>query len=498
MRNMSTRMFAAVTAGAMLGTLGMTGTSSPLAAGASLAAGESQAAGASAAPGTQLWVSRYNGPGRGEDEATAVATSPDGQTVFVTGSSLGAGASGTSQYATVAYQAGTGAQRWVRRYDNPGGTVDRAVSVAVSPGGGQVFVTGSSSGAGSGGIATVAYSASGAFQWATRFQGSQGEDVSSMAVSPDGKTVFITGNMFGNGSGSESDYLTVAYRAATGAQLWVRRYSGHRGGYDAAASVAISPSGRTVFVTGTSARGTGTSILDFATVAYRAATGARLWVSRYNGPSNGLDDAVSVAAGPGGRTVFVTGDSAHGTGASNPDYATVAYRAATGARLWVRRYNGPANRYDSPAAVVPSTDGRTVFVTGSSTGVHSHQDWATVAYRTATGARLWVKRHDGPVSSEDGAASLAVSPHGNTVFVTGNSWLDNPQNRTAPTEYVTIAYRAATGARLWARHYQNFSADQAGAVSVAVSPAGRVFVTGTSQRNNFDGDGDYATIAYSS
>jgi len=208
-------MFAAVTAGAVLGTLGLTG------AGAPLAAGAPHAAGPAAAPGTQLWVSRYNGPGHDFDEAAAVATSPDGQTVYVTGSSTGAGPSSTSQYATIAYQASTGTQRWVRRYDNPGGTVDNVVSVAVSSGG-LVFVTGWSSGAGPGGIATVAYSAAtGAFQWAALYQAPRGEDVSSMAVSPDGNTVFITGTRFRGGS--ESDYLTVAYRAATGAQLWVRR-----------------------------------------------------------------------------------------------------------------------------------------------------------------------------------------------------------------------------------------------------------------------------------
>jgi DNA-binding beta-propeller fold protein YncE len=346
------------------------------------------------------------------------------------------------------------------------------------------------------GRGTVAYSAAtGTFQWATLYQAPEGEDVSSMAVSPDGKTVFITGTRYGGGSGS--DYLTVAYRAATGAQLWVRRYRGHSSGFDGAASVAVSPSGRTVFVTGTSNRGRkGNSNLDYATVAYRAATGARLWVSRYNGPRDGNDSAAAVVPSPDGRMVFVTGSSAQRKGPlRNGDYATVAYRAATGARVWARRYDGPGNRDDSAAAVVPSTDGRTVFVTGTSAGVHSHEDWATVAYRAATGARLWVKRHDGPVSSEDAAVSLAVSPDGNTVFVTGDSWLDNPQNRTAPTEYVTIAYRAATGARRWARHYQNGRADQAGAVSVAVSPGGLVFVTGTSQRDN--GDGDYATIAYS-
>jgi len=368
MRNMSTRMLAAVTAGAVLGTLALAGAGAP------------HAAGAPAAHGTQRWVSRYNGPGRGDDEAAAVATSPDGQTVFVTGSSMGAGPSSTPQYATIAYQASTGAQRWVRRYDNPGGTVDNVVALAVSSGG-LVFVTGWSSGAGPGGIGTVAYSAaSGAFQWAALYQAPRGEDVSSIAVSPDGTTVFITGTRFR--SESDSDYLTVAYRAATGAQLWARRY------------------------------------------------------------------------------------------------------------------NGPGNRDDSAAAVVPSPDGRTVFVTGTSAGVHSHDDWATVAYRAATGARLWVKRHDGPVSSEDGASSLAVSPDGNTLYVTGDSWLSSPQDRTAASEYVTIAYGAATGARLWARHYQNGRADQAGAASVAVSPAGLVFVTGTSRRDTFLADEDYATIAY--
>ena len=97
----------------------------------------------------------------------------------------------------------------------------------------------------------------------------------------------------------------------------------------------------------------------------------------------------------------------------------------------------------------------------------------------APGTQLWVSRYNGPGHDEDDAAAVATSPDGQTVFATGDSWLDNPQDRTAPGEYVTIAYRAATGA-----------------VSVAVSPAGLVFVTGTSQRDNFNGDGDYATIAY--
>jgi len=63
---------------------------------------------------------------------------------------------------------------------------------------------------------------------------------------------------------------------------------------------------------------------DYATVAYSAATGKQLWVSRYRGPGKGNDGACCVAVSRGGTRVFVTGTS-HGRTTGN-DYATVAYR----------------------------------------------------------------------------------------------------------------------------------------------------------------------------
>ena len=116
-----------------------------------------------------------------------------------------------------------------------------------------------------------------------------------------------------------------------------------------------------------------------------AAPGARLWVARYSGPGNGDDQAFSVAVSPGGTRVFVTGDSQGAT--SHYDYATVAYSAATGTRLWARRYNGPGNGFSTAWSVAVSPDGARVFVTGTSEGVgHSAFGYATVAYNAATGS----------------------------------------------------------------------------------------------------------------
>ncbi len=438
-------------------------------AGAAVAGSVTRGNSGAAVPGSQLWGSRYNGPASGADAATSVAVSPGGSAVFVTGTSAG---SGGSDYATVGYDAATGARRWASRYNGPGNGGGDARQVTVSPDGGTVFVTGGSPGATSGeDYATVAYdAATGARRWASRYNGpgDANDEALSLAVSPDGATVFVTGTSTGATSGR--DYATIAYNAATGARRWVSRYSAPANRGDVAFAVAAGPGGRSVFVSGFSAGVSSND--DYATVAYNAATGNRRWVRRYNGPGNGIDIARAVTVSPGGRSVFVTGLSTGAT--SGQDYATVAYNAATGNRRWVRRYNGPKNVDDFAGSVAVSPDGATVFVTGGSTGATSGWDYATVAYSAATGARRWVSRYNGPGNGTDIAGSVAVSPDGATVFVTGFS----------------------TGGRLWASRYNGPGNKTDQATSLAVGPAGdTVYVTGDSF-GGADADLDYATVAY--
>jgi hypothetical protein len=385
---------------------------------------------------------------------------------------------------------GLGSQLWVNRCHGALSTINPRMGEAISPDGGTVYITGPSGAA----YATVAIDAkTGARLWASRHTtpGIGGDQSDAVAVSPSGKTVFVTGLSFI--TQDHAGYLTIAYDAATGAQLWLKRYNGAANGVSEARSLTVSPDGRSVYVTGYSGTSTTAGLhADYVTVAYDAAIGAQRWLSRYDGRAHRNDEGRWLAVSPDGHTVYVTGRSQGRT--SGYDYATVAYRAATGAQRWVSRYNGHANMDDFGAAVVAAPGGRTVYVTGGSRqAARSGLDFTTIAYNAATGVARWVSRYDGPAHLNDLARALAVTPNGRSVIVTGSS-----QDASGNFDYATVAYHAATGAPPWARRYPGTAGntfDTPAAAALGLSPdGGTVFVTGTSE----DGAGghSYATLAY--
>jgi len=136
--------------------------------------------------------------------------------------------------------------------------------------------------------------------------------------------------------------------------------------------------------------------------------------------------------------VFVTGNSTGSLDAGTPgsgtglDYATVAYDAATGARRWVARYNGPGSLTAFARALGVSSDGATIAVTGLISDVGAQTDYGTVFYDTATGQRLGVATLTAGGASE--ATALAMSPLGTAVFVTGSAG-------GLLSDFGTVAYR---------------------------------------------------------
>lgn len=315
----------------------------------------------------------------------------------------------------------------------------------------------------------------GAELWVQRYDNPERTIGYFLEASPDGTKVFVTGRL---GSPDLIDYLTIAYDALTGEMLWVDRYNGPAGSDDRVSSVKVSPDGSRVFVTGRSYGGSSGD--DYATIAYDASSGTRLWVARHNGPGNGEDVASSLGVSPDGTSVFVTGRSDGGR--SRFDYATVAYSAATGAELWATRLSPLASFDDVPSSLGVSPDGTKVFVTGQSQ-MRFDEAYFTVAHDASTGIAIWAKLDESGVESR--ASSLGVSPDGAQVYVTG----------VAPKGYATIAYGSSTGAKLWVSHYGYPEGVNPVAHSLGVSPDGtKVFVTGSIFYGNSE---DVVTIAYS-
>jgi hypothetical protein len=297
--------------------------------------------------------------------------------------------------------------------------------------------------------------------WAERYGSATLGDSPVLEASPDGSEVFVTAGSSGPTGGE--DYATVAYDALTGTELWQARYNGTGNGYDYANALGVSSDGSRVFVTGQSDGSTGGE--DYTTVAYEASTGTQLWTKRYNGTANLDDSAIAIGLSPDGSQVFVTGDSPGST--SDYDYATLAYDAATGGKLWAKRYDGPANLDDFVRSLGVSPDGSHVFVTGVSRGSTSGYDYATVAYDASTGTQLWAKRYDGQANLDDSATALGVSADGSQVFVTGDS-----ARSSGDDDFATLAYEAATGDKLWAKRYNGPANLDDDATALGVSPDG--------------------------
>jgi hypothetical protein len=423
--------------------------------------------------GAPLWTNRYDGPFHSTDEPHGLAV--DGaDNVIVTGYSYG-GAS-YFDFVTIKYSS-AGVGLWTNLYDGPGSFYDNAAAVAVD-GSGNVYVTGTSDGIGTGhDFLTIAYSSAGTGLWTNRYNGpGNGDDeAAAVSVALDGSgNVFVTG--YSDSGGFNVDYATIAY-SGTGATLWVSRYNGPANSYDYPTALAADQNGN-VYVTGYSDDGSFND--DYATVAYTG-TGTALWTNRYNGPADNLDEPWALAV-VGGTNVYVTGFSYDPV--TDYDIATVAY-SSTGAGLWTRRYNSAGNGDDEGYALAADASGN-LYVTGFSSGVGTDWDYATVAY-ASDGTVLWATRYNGPASNRD--VAYAVAAGNGRIFVTGYA------SSGASYDMTTLAY-SSLGVAVWTNRYNGPGNNDDAAYAVAVDGSGQVYVTGASR--GLDSIADWATVAYSS
>ena len=434
--------------------------------------------------GVPLWTNRYNDQWNLDDWATAVTVDGSGN-VFVTGASANINFHPyIYDYATIKYS-GAGVALWTNRYNGPGNRDDLASALAVD-GSGNVFVTGNSYTLYWDGTdyvynsdyATIAYSGAGVPLWTNLYDWNGNDFATAVAVDASGNVV-VTGSSLGS---SGTSYATIKYSGA-GVTLWANRYDGGLvNSDDSVAALAVDGNGN-VFVTGSSYGND--NHYEFGSIKY-SGSGLTLWTNRYNGPGN--SSAAKAAAIDSSGNVVVAGDLSNN---GSSDFATIKYSGA-GVSLWTNLYNSVTggNSSDRAAAVAVDRSGN-VFVAGSSIGIGSYDDYATIKYSGA-GVALWTNRYNGPGNGSDVVTAMAVDGSGN-VFVTG--WSSNtvsPYNY----DYATVAYSGA-GVPLWTNRYNEPGDGNSQPNALAVDAGGNVFVTGTSAATTYPYISDYVTIKYS-
>ena len=384
--------------------------------------------------GQQLWVSTYNGPPDLEDIGVSIALDGAGN-VYVSGTSERA--SKNTDIVVIKYN-NNGVEQWVSRYNGPGNGNDKANALAVDPQG-NAYVTGSQDGDEQNDgtdIVTLRYNSQGALQWAKSYAGAAGkEDEAKTIALPGDGYVYIAGSLVETTS---SDYLLIKY-SIEGNVAWIGWYDGPVKGSDLINDIDVDAAGN-VYITGTSQSEDGrfgTINMDYCTIKYDA-NGNQKWNRRYDQDQN-KDVATSIEVDASGN-VFVNGSSyKDGT----LDYLTIKYDGANGNHIWGDRFYVENGCGEVPYDMVMDAEG-SVYITGSANraGNCYLTDYATVKYKS-NGTREWVKFYAGP-ALENRARAIALDNKGN-VYVTGSSLLSGSvSNGDAEYVIVTVKYAKCT------------------------------------------------------
>jgi hypothetical protein len=241
-----------------------------------------------------------------------------------------------------------------------------------------------------------------------------------------------------------------------------------------------------VYITG---RSMGLFNLDFATVKYDSA-GNLVWVARYEGPANDYDSGEDLDIDKFGN-VYVTGISNGGGKLTWYDYCTIKYDA-NGDSIWVRRFSGNYIAVADWPWAVRVDETLNVYVTGYAniffnTGV----DICTIKYDSA-GTQQWVGAFDGVAHRTDGACCLELDNNGN-VYVAGQSYHDNSETNS---DYAAIKYNSS-GVQQWVYLYNGPANDFDAVTDLLIGSDGSIYTTGeSSPSGNYYTNRDFYTVKY--
>jgi hypothetical protein len=332
--------------------------------------------------------------GTGNNEATAITSTPDGNFI-VTGSSSPFGSVNSHDIYLLKIKP-NGDTLWTKTY---GGNSDNvAYAITPTPDGNFIVAGRSSSfGAGNYDVYLLKIKPDGDTLWTKTYGGNDFEEADAITPTPDGNFI-IAGRTYFFNAGSDDVYLLKIN--PNGDMLWTKTY----GGTDWDDAYAITPTSDGNFIVAgyTSSFGAG----DVYLLKIKS-NGDTIWTKTYGGTD--WDEAYTITPTPDGNFIV-----AGYTYSGNWDIYIVKIKP-NGDTLWTKTYGGIGN--DCAHIITPTPDGNFIIAGGTSSFGVGNDDVYILKIKP-NGDTLWTKTYGG--TGDDEAFSIAQTSDGNFI-VAGNS-----------------------------------------------------------------------------
>jgi prepilin-type N-terminal cleavage/methylation domain-containing protein len=365
------------------------------------------------------FANQYGGPNRdGADEyfdtsidmAGSIAISPDGNYAYLAGSQNSSSA-GTN-YWTYLMKVRTvdGVVVWKNSYDGMTSVRD----IALSPDGKSIYISG-----GSAGLTVMKISSHGQFEWLKRYTATaagQADMAKAIAVSPDGSRLYVVGYIYPDGN-TNYDMAVMKLNSSTGAVVW-RRYLDYANANDLGKGIVVSPDESFVYVAGTINNGADAAVIKLIDTD-DISGGVISWARSYSGAST--EDVHDLAI-DSGNNIYLLG----GTNSFNAYTAFLTKIDDGGALIWTYSYGrgavigGVDPSWDMGYSLAVATN-NTVYITGftdaGGAGALGSNDDIFVLGLNNDGTIAW-ERSFGGLGNEYGSG-VALSPDEINLFVAG-------------------------------------------------------------------------------
>lgn len=375
----------------------------------------------------------------------------------ITGNIYIAGGTGATPFLIKMTSAGD--TSWVRYLPVPAGYVNSVTNDIAIDSAGNVYGTGKSSlpGNGNDDLITFKYNSAGILQWSKFYMNGFNNDYGNAITLSKAGFLYVTGGS--DPSNFQPDIVTLKYNTLTGDTIWVKRYNGVTNGPDQARDIEID-NNENIFITGQIDGAVYSG--DLAVIKYNS-SGVLQWLRKFAGASSLEDYGKELEIDTAGN-VYVAGIARHNFGIQ---YIGIKYNNS-GDSLWTRLYNAGNNVNETVTAMALDKN-LNLIIAGDCNAL----DMGIVKISSA-GALQWIRIFTGAQLVGDYTNSIATDKNGN-IYIAGKSRVNQYGDQ------FTIVKYNPSGNQLWYKSYgiQLYdSYDEAKAI--VIDSAGYVYVTGTS------------------